>query len=267
MDIQPDNILKNTTVQKISVGATLRAARERAGLSLTDVAGHLKFAPRQIEALEADDFIHLPEMPFVRGFVRNYAKLLQIDAAPLLVALPDSPTKTVDALLVMKSKNVPFLGIYAARKYNIVWLAGGLVVALVLAIFVWLSNGTNAVFKTKVVEISLPASAIPVTQVTTVADSSNAKVIPVVASAVPANLGPMIHMVFEEDAWVEVMDKDGVMLMAQLNLAGSERKVGGINPPFTVKVGNADKVQLFYKGRQIDLTPHNRAGVARLMLE
>lgn len=267
MDIQPDNILKNTTVQKISVGATLRAARERAGLSLTDVAGHLKFAPRQIEALEADDFIHLPEMPFVRGFVRNYAKLLQIDAAPLLVALPDSPTKTVDTLLVMKSKNVPFLGVYAARKYNIVWLAGGLVVALVLAIFVWLSNGTNAVFKTKVVEVSLPASAISVTQATTVVDSSAAQATPVVADAEPARPVTLMRMVFEEDAWVEVMDKDGVVLMAQLNLAGSERKVGGINPPFTVKIGNADKVQLFYKGRQIDLTPHNRAGVARLMLE
>lgn len=267
MDTQPDNTLQNSTSQKISVGAMLRAARERAGLSLTDVAGHLKFAPRQIEALEADDFIHLPEMPFVRGFVRNYAKLLQIDSAPLLVALPGAPTKTVDALLVMRSKNVPLPGVYAARKYNIVWLAAGLVVALVLAIFVWLSNGTSAVPRTNIVRLSLPASAIPVTQATTVAASSKTKVIPVVASAVPANLGPMIHMVFEEDAWVEVMDKDGVMLMAQLNLAGSERQVGGINPPFTVKIGNADKVQLFYKGRQVDLTPHNRAGVARLTLE
>lgn len=74
-------------------------------------------------------------------------------------------------------------------------------------------------------------------------------------------------MVFEEDAWAEVMDKDGVVLMAQLNFAGSERKIRGVNPPFTVKIGNASKVQLFYKGRQVDLTPHNRAGVARLTLE
>lgn len=267
MDTQPDHTSQNSTAQKISVGATLRAARERAGLSLTDVAGHLKFAPRQIEALEADDFINLPELPFVRGFVRNYAKLLQIDSAPLLVALPGTPTKTVDALLEMRSKNVPLPGVYAARKYNIVWLAGGLVVALVLAIFVWLSNGTSAVPGTKIVRLSLPASATPVTQAITVVDSSKAKVIPVVVSAVPASLGPVIHMVFEEDAWVEVMDRDGVMLMAQLNLAGSERKVGGSNPPFTVKIGNAGKVQLFYKGRLVDLTPHNRAGVARLTLE
>lgn len=267
MDIQPDNTLKDSMVQKISVGATLRAARERAGLSLADVAGHLKFAPRQIEALEADDFIHLPEMPFVRGFVRNYAKLLQIDSAPLLLALPDAPTKTVDELLVMRSKNVPFPGVYVARKYNIVWLAGGLVVALVLAIFVWLSNGTNAVFKTKIVEVSLPASATPATQATTVVDSSAAQVTPVVASAEPARLVTLVRMVFEEDAWVEVMDKDGVVLMAQLNWAGSERNVRGTNPPFTVKIGNASKVQLFYKGRQVDLTPHNRAGVARLTLE
>ncbi len=267
MDTEPDKTSGSSTVQKTGVGVTLRAARERAGLSLTDVAGHLKFAPRQIAALEADDFINLPELPFVRGFVRNYAKLLQIDSAPLLDALPSAPTKTVDALPVMRSKNVPLPGVYAARKYNIVWLAGGLVIALVLAIFVWLSNSTNAVPRTRIVGLPLPASTIPVTQTTSAIGSSKTKILPVVVSAVPANLGPLIHMVFEEDAWVEVMDKDGVMLMAQLNLAGSERKVGSVNPPFTIKIGNAGKVQLFYKGRQVDLTPHNRAGVARLTLE
>ncbi|MEQ1813307.1 MAG: DUF4115 domain-containing protein [Candidatus Nitrotoga sp.] len=184
-----------------------------------------------------------------------------------MVALPGASTRTVDALPVMRGKNAPLPGVYAARKHNIVWLAGGLAVALVLAIFVWLGNGTNAVPRTKIVELPLPASAILAVQATTAADSSEVKVVPVVAGAVPARLGPLIHMVFEEDAWVEVMDKDGVVLMAQLNLAGSERKVGGINPPFTVKIGNAGKVQLFYKGRRIDLASHNRAGVARLTLE
>ena len=267
MDTEPENTPGSSIVPKTGVGAKLRAARERAGLSLTDVAGHLKFAPRQIEALEADDFANLPELPFVRGFVRNYAKLLQIDSVPLLDALPSVPTKTVDVLLEMRSNNVPLPGVYAARKYNIVWLAGGLVIALVLAVFVWLGNSTNAVPRTKIVELPLPVSPIPVAQTTAATALSKAKASPAGVSSVSANLGPLIHMVFAEDAWVEVMDNDSVMLMAQLNPAGSERKLGSTNPPFTVKIGNADKVQLYYKGRQVDLTPHNRAGVARLTLE
>ena len=46
----------------VSLGKMLREARELAGLSVADVANQIKFAPRQIEALEADDFQNLPEM-------------------------------------------------------------------------------------------------------------------------------------------------------------------------------------------------------------
>jgi type IV pilus biogenesis/stability protein PilW len=53
-------------------GALLRAAREAAGLSVETVAQQLKLAPRQVRALEGDDFERLPGRTFVRGFVRNY---------------------------------------------------------------------------------------------------------------------------------------------------------------------------------------------------
>lgn len=70
-----------------TVGAVLRAERERLGMSIGDVAQRLKYAPRQIEALEADDFKALPGLPFVRGFVRGYAKLLGLDAGALVPLL------------------------------------------------------------------------------------------------------------------------------------------------------------------------------------
>lgn len=68
-------------------GAQLRAERERQGLAIADVAQRLKYAPRQIEAVEADDYAALPGLTFVRGFVRGYAKLLGVDAAPLVASL------------------------------------------------------------------------------------------------------------------------------------------------------------------------------------
>ena len=73
---------------EVSVGRTLRVARERLGLSVMEVANLLKFAPRKIEALEADEFQHLQGATFLRGFVRGYAKILQLDAQPLLERLP-----------------------------------------------------------------------------------------------------------------------------------------------------------------------------------
>ena len=71
-------------------GAMLRAAREGAGLSVDAVAQQLKLAPRQVKAIEDEDLSQLPGRTFVRGFVRNYARLLRLDIATVLAALPDA---------------------------------------------------------------------------------------------------------------------------------------------------------------------------------
>ena len=72
-----------------SPGARLRAAREAAGLSLDQVAQQLRLAQRQVKALEDENFGELPGRTFSRGFVRNYARLLNLDAEDLLSHLPD----------------------------------------------------------------------------------------------------------------------------------------------------------------------------------
>ncbi len=71
-----------------TAGALLGAAREAAGLSIDAVAQQLKLAPRQVRALEEDDYTHLPGRTFVRGFVRNYARLVHLDPDAVLGALP-----------------------------------------------------------------------------------------------------------------------------------------------------------------------------------
>ena len=65
-------------------GAKLRQARERLNLSLEDVAGQIKIAPRKLTALEEERWQELPERPYLRGLVRNYARVLQLDAEPLM---------------------------------------------------------------------------------------------------------------------------------------------------------------------------------------
>ena len=70
-----------------SPGAQLRHAREARGESVHEVAFALKLSPRQVDALERDDFDALPGMAFLRGFMRNYARYVGLDAAPLLDAV------------------------------------------------------------------------------------------------------------------------------------------------------------------------------------
>lgn len=70
-----------------SAGAMLARARSQMGLSVGEVANHLKLSIRQVEAMEADAFDQLPSPMFVRGFAKSYARLVQIDPGPVMLML------------------------------------------------------------------------------------------------------------------------------------------------------------------------------------
>lgn len=117
-------------------GIVLREARERLGLTVADAAAQTKLAPRQIEALEADDYQRLPEMAFVRGFVRSYAKVLQLDAQSLLAALPQATPSASHVSPV--SVDVPFPDARSPQLQNLIWLGAALFLSVVVVAFaVW----------------------------------------------------------------------------------------------------------------------------------
>jgi cytoskeleton protein RodZ len=68
-------------------GRALAEARAAHGMTVSEVAVRLKFSPKQLEALEADRYDALAGPAFVRGMIRGYAKLVGIDAAPLIGTL------------------------------------------------------------------------------------------------------------------------------------------------------------------------------------
>ena len=277
MDNHSDNMPGDAATRPFSVGVTLSEARKQLGLSVADVANRLKFAPRQIEALEADNFARLPEIAFVRGFVRSYARLLQLDPAPLLAALPQPPEQIVPQPDTITTR-IPFPHASHTRQLNMRWLAGGIGVAIVLGLFVGLNEKAppvspeTEVAQTVVEPVALPAietSPVP----TEAAKPSATPFAKFSAAPAPASVtaktvptGALIYMVFDADSWVEITDKDGKPLMGQLNLSGSERRVNG-TPPFSLLIGNASQVRLYYRGKPIDLAPYNRSEVAHLTLE
>lgn len=66
----------------------LREARERAGLHLVALAAMLKVPAQRLEALEAGRFHELPDTTFARALALSVCRVLKIDAAPVLAALP-----------------------------------------------------------------------------------------------------------------------------------------------------------------------------------
>ncbi len=80
-------------------GARLAARRRDLNLSLDQVSQKLKLSPRQIAAIEANDFAALAGMVTVKGFIRSYAKALEMDPDPLVKMVSDEASPSVDPVL------------------------------------------------------------------------------------------------------------------------------------------------------------------------
>ncbi len=74
----------SAAVQPGDLTALLMACREKAGFDIEQAAEELHLSTHIIKALEREDFVHLPEPPYVRGYLRGYSKLADIDAKELI---------------------------------------------------------------------------------------------------------------------------------------------------------------------------------------
>jgi cytoskeleton protein RodZ len=101
----------NSELYLSNCGGVLKQTREKLGLTTFDISSQLRLSLKQIEALEADQFSKLPEPTIVRGFIRNYAKILKIDAQAILAAYSElSPQTTPYAVEVKANANRSVIG-------------------------------------------------------------------------------------------------------------------------------------------------------------
>ena len=80
-----------------SIGDTLRRERLRRGLDLDKVAAETKIGRHQLEAIEANQFDRLPGGVFARSFIRQYARILELDDEEIIAELKqqfDEPADT-----------------------------------------------------------------------------------------------------------------------------------------------------------------------------
>jgi cytoskeleton protein RodZ len=114
-------------------GAHLAAQRQALGWTVEQVAEQLKLARRQIIALEAGDYAALPGNAIVRGFIRAYAKVVKLDAAPLVAMIaPDQPEPS-ESQPTRREKPATFSEVRfptsGDRPFPFGWLIGVVVVA------------------------------------------------------------------------------------------------------------------------------------------
>lgn len=252
-----------------STGAALRRAREAHGHSIADVVQVIRFSSRQIEALERDDYGALPGATVARGLVRNYAKFLKLDPAPLLAQLdPAVPVPEAD---VRPPANIgeaeqATLG----ERISLRMVGIGVAVLGFALVAAWFASqtdlGESRPAHTEAV-VTAPPVATAALPAAPVAVATDGPVVPVGAAAgAPPPAVDGLRVEFDDRSWIEIRDGSQRVVFSGEYPAGTRQSVDG-KPPFQVWIGKASGVRVFLGERAIDLKPHTREEIARFTLE
>lgn len=287
--VDPNN---QPSTNQVSLGEMLATARNVKKLTQQDVSNSLRFSVKQIDALENNVFDALPDAVITRGFIRNYARFLEIDAEPLLASYHVLvPTESPETLVVKSSMRQVEL-----TKESLPWLQyilGSILVLLfLLAWFFYMDHMPNIMSENaakvaagdapavNATPLSLPEIALPAAQREeglNVAEDESTTVNADASTTLPQETQALnepvlalttkkVTMSFSEETWVRVSDKSGKVIYAKLQAAGSEDSFDA-TPPFDLVIGNAKAAKLIFSGEPVDLTAYTKNNVARVTLE
>ena len=129
------------TESATGIGTELRAARERMGLTVNDLAARLRLEPRIVNVLEADEFSRLPAPAFVRGYLRALAKELGLDGAALIARFDAAGDRAAPALNDFESR-APLQITSSSNIVRYTSVAVGLTMVVLVALW-WRSHSEN----------------------------------------------------------------------------------------------------------------------------
>ncbi|HEY5367214.1 MAG TPA: RodZ domain-containing protein, partial [Casimicrobiaceae bacterium] len=85
------------------------------------------------------------------------------------------------------------------------------------------------------------------------------------AGAAPAAPTAALQVIFRGTSWIDVKDAQGASVLTMTGNEGATRTIDA-SPPLDVVVGNADHVDVIFRGQHLDLAAHAKQNVARLQL-
>lgn len=282
-------------------GAQLAAYRKEQGWTIEQVASQLNLAPRQIQAIENDDHRALPGMAIVRGFIRAYAKLLKVDAAPLLAAIPGETMAAPEPVPARRPLATPFSeprfpSITDQPSLPWKYIVGVAVIGLVL-LGGWamqqtgdlasLSGSLSSQVEKGWASVSgstadapkpapdnaeatgpepAPASAEPGVPGGAPVSAPSAPVANAAPQETAATGNGSLVLKVREDSWIEIKRPDNSVVIARLVTAGTTETVE-VKEPLSVVIGNAAGVDATLRGRPLELKAKTSSNVARLSVK
>lgn len=252
-----------------SIGARLRAARERAGLTTLQAASKLHLEPRLLEALEGDDFAVLGAPVYIRGHLKRYAELIGASSDELL----DLYAKQEGAHQAPDITRVPQTPAAQAPRQLagpvIAVIVAGTVIAGIWLALKGLPQASRPVAPTSATTTVPPAPApapAPAQAGTPVPEPESPPAIdPAAASAaqvaesLPAGPPGSLGLAFTAQSWVEVYDSRNARVSFGMGEPGTARSLGG-TPPWRIVLGNVEGVSIRLDGREIEVPEGVRRG-------
>jgi cytoskeleton protein RodZ len=271
-------------------GERLRAARTAAGLTLQGVADDLHLGVETLEALERDDYTQMPGRVFVRGYLRNYARLVDLPADVILASFDaHAPTeqagppglRTVVSARQIRSQVRSSHSAVRAVTWIVVLALAALLLTWWQGYLEWpggLPRSGEAQSDAPVIVLPAGESVPPSIQrdlapllqeekatpagEQAIAASAPAQPVPGDAAAAP----PTVVLELTGRSWVEVLDRSGAFKVNGTFEKGFRKTFEG-EPPYRIAIGNVNSAHLLVDGKAVDLQPHFNGRLVRLTLD
>ncbi|WP_163930438.1 RodZ domain-containing protein [Paraferrimonas sp. SM1919] len=287
--------------QELTIGEQLVQARLDMDLTTNDVAQRLNLRVAVVQELERDNF-DIDALTYTKGYLRNYAKLVQIDAQVLLNKLDNFAQNSFADEPDMQSFSRKTTAQSQARWLKYVSYFIAISLGMLFALYWMQQNSSDDVIELS--EPSIEEQAIirqldresqqqvastaektdqqsevlstPLQPMITASESESVAISEQTPQAnalaeqkqqtqavtLAAAAMSEIEIIFNDDCWIQVTDADGEFLVDGLKLAGHTINVSG-QQPFSFVIGAPKVVNIIYNGEQIDLSAFPEGKVAR----
>jgi cytoskeleton protein RodZ len=239
------------------IGARLRSAREKKGLTVLQAAEKLHVDARLLESLEAEDFASLGAPVYVRGHLRRYADLIG-ESPGQLQQLYDDTTHTAQPDLTHIARGEPDTDPSRLMVPALLILVGFALAGILWWVLTLQSGKPQPVLGPKPTEAPAAAASAAAAPAVTAADASTPAAAPPTAStrandaALTSAGRAQLALKFSAPSWVEVYDAGGRRLLHGVEAADSARTLAGA-APLRVVLGNAPGVALQVNGQAVAL--------------
>ncbi len=128
---QLDSLMEEEWQEKVTgLGILLRSEREKRDVSIEQITKLTRLRRHFIEALEAEDWKHLPAPVFVRGFIRSYARALNLDEDKVFDLYEGTTPPDM-------SVPQPVVAAPAARKIPLYVVGAVVLLGVLVAVYFW----------------------------------------------------------------------------------------------------------------------------------